>query len=117
MIMSDTYLQEISVDERGREIRINLAGASHFEAFGNYIKIYVSNRIFLYRTTMSNFLDELDPKMFFRVHRSFILNKSRIRKIQYLSKNEYLILMEEGFQIISGRKYNQVLKDFLSERY
>lgn len=62
------------------------------EAQGNYTKIVTAQNILLPAMTFSGF-EEIVPKtLFLRVHRSFIINKSKITHIEgnrvFINKNE-----------------------------
>jgi DNA-binding LytR/AlgR family response regulator len=47
-------------------------------ASGNYTKIVTTQQVLLPTMTFSNFEELLPRQHFFRVHRSFIINKSKI---------------------------------------
>ena len=52
------------------------------EANGNYTRIVTAQNTFMPGMTFSNFEQLLPPSLFFRVHRSFIINKSAIALIE-----------------------------------
>ncbi|GAB4044917.1 LytR/AlgR family response regulator transcription factor [Spirosoma litoris] len=52
------------------------------EANGNYTKITTTHNTLLPTMTFSSFVNLLPPKLFLRVHRSFIINKSKITHIE-----------------------------------
>ena len=62
------------------------------EAQGNYTRIVMTNSVILPVMTFSSFEEMLPSKLFLRVHRSFIVNKSRITHIEgnrvYIGKYE-----------------------------
>jgi DNA-binding LytR/AlgR family response regulator len=62
------------------------------EAQGNNIKIVTIHNNLLPAMTFSSFIDLLPRSLFFRVHRSFIINKSKISHIEgnrvFINKNE-----------------------------
>lgn len=45
----------------------------------NYIDIQTTTKKFTIRSTLDNFLKELDEKQFIKVHRSYIINKEKIK--------------------------------------
>ena len=72
----------IFIKSGGKIIRI-LHDDLHFaEAQGNYIKIVSSNKAALTNMTFANFEELLPKNIFIRVHRSFIVNKSKISHIE-----------------------------------
>jgi DNA-binding LytR/AlgR family response regulator len=62
------------------------------EAQGNYTRIVMTHAVILPVMTFSSFEEMLPSKLFLRVHRSFIVNKSRITHIEgnrvYIGKYE-----------------------------
>ncbi|HSB94695.1 MAG TPA: LytTR family DNA-binding domain-containing protein [Flavitalea sp.] len=62
------------------------------EAQGNYTRIVMTNAAILPVMTFSGFAEMLPPNQFLRVHRSFIINKSKITHIEgnrvYIGKFE-----------------------------
>lgn len=52
------------------------------EANGNYTKITTTHQTFMPGMTFSNFEELLSKSLFLRVHRSFIINKSKISHIE-----------------------------------
>jgi DNA-binding LytR/AlgR family response regulator len=52
------------------------------EANGNYTKIVTTQNTLLPAMTFSNFEELLNPSLFLRVHRSFIINKAKISHIE-----------------------------------
>ncbi len=111
------YLSELVICDRGREDHINLENVSCIQAFGNYLRLLVEDKAFLYRMTMSEMESKLDPAIFMRVHRSYIVNKNFISNINYLSKNEYAIKINDHLDITSGRKYMPEIKQYLSRSF
>ena len=77
------------------------------EAQGNYTKIVTLQNTLLTVMTFSNFEDLLPETSFLRVHRSFIINKSKITHIEgnrvFINKNEIPIgsnYKEDFFKIL-----------------
>jgi DNA-binding LytR/AlgR family response regulator len=62
------------------------------EAKGNFVKIVTANNNIMPSITFSNFEKMLPKEIFIRVHRSFIINKSKINRIEgnrvFINKNE-----------------------------
>lgn len=66
------------------------------ETHVNYIKIVSSNTSIVANMTFTNFEDLLPKKTFIRVHRSFIIHKSKISHIEgngvFIDKREITII-------------------------
>lgn len=119
-----TLLEQLRDRESNRwAIRDSDTGAFHVvnpheivwvEAGGDsQVGIQLESRCHVCRKTLSEIESRLDPSVFLRVHRSYLVNSSRISTVQPLSKGEYLVTMEIGKKIRTGRGYREVIERFL----
>lgn len=107
--------QRIVIKE-GAEIRIvPVADIVYLEAYDDYVKIFTqaSDRYFLKKKTMNYYDEVLDQDMFFRSHRSFILNIQQLTRIESFEKNSYLGIMKNGKQVPISRTSYGRLKELL----
>ena len=79
------------------------------EAADNYVQIHARGEASLLRMTMRAFEDQLDPRQFMRVHRSFIINVGRIHELRLLPNGDYEILLAGGATVPLGRTYRDRL--------
>lgn len=54
----------------------------YLEAFGNYAKVYLTDKQLMPTTTLTSLEEALPKNRFIRVHRSFIINKNQISHIE-----------------------------------
>ncbi|MDR6195420.1 LytTR family DNA-binding domain-containing protein [Siphonobacter sp. SORGH_AS_0500] len=80
--VKETDVNEIYVKTEGRYIRIVYDNILYIENVGDYVKIRTINGSHIVYATMKNLEEKLNPKYFFRVHRSFIINLSKIVDIE-----------------------------------
>jgi two-component system LytT family response regulator len=64
---------------------------------------------------MGDFHAKMDPKKFFRIHRSTIVNIERIKDIRPLFKGEYVVTLTSGTRLKSSRGYRYELQSLLDE--
>ncbi len=112
---SSLFLEKIVIREKGRDQIVLLQDVSFIESFGNYVKLHVADKKFLYRMSMNKLQEELNPKQWLRVHRSYILNIHEVRGQKYAGNNEYTFTMHTGKQLISGRSFKERIDDFLEK--
>jgi len=62
-------------------LKLNIDSILWVEAFGDYIKIITLEKTHIIYATLKKIEDKLDPKKFVRVHRSYIVNISKITNI------------------------------------
>lgn len=71
----------------------------------NYLCLHVGPRSHLWRGTMKQAEDELDPDRFVRVHRSAIVAVDRILTIRTHESGGHVIELKGGVQLRSSRQY------------
>lgn len=77
-------------------------------AFNGYSEFMVGNKIFRKDASLSELEEELDPRIFFRIHRQYIVNFSWIDEIQGD------VLLVRGVKLpISRRRRKDVEKEFI----
>ena len=73
-------LKSITVKDGSHTIKIKLDSILHVKSDGNYIDIQTTSRKFSVRMSLDAFLNETTDANFIRVHRSYIINKSKVTK-------------------------------------
>lgn len=84
----------------------------YIEAQDDYIMIYYSEGKVLKQQTMKYCEDNLPPKDFVRVHRSYIVNVAEIKKIEPYGKDNHVVILNSGDKIpVSRSGYQQLRAD------
>ena len=79
------------------EIRIiPLEDVKYLEANDDYVNIHTQDGKFLKNRTLISFEKTLDPAIFVKVHRSYIVNVGEINKIEPYEKGSYLLKLHSG---------------------
>ena len=88
------------VVKEGGNIRIIPVNEIHYiEAYDDYVKIFVHGEMFLKKKTMSYYENTLNPDMFVRVHRSYIVQLSQITRIEPMEKDTHMASLKSGAKI------------------
>ena len=61
-------------------------------------------------TQLSELEQDLDPRMFCRIHRSTIVNLDQVRGLKLSEDGEYEVLVENGAQLRLSRRYRKELQ-------
>ena len=102
------------VVKNGVDIRIIPVKDVHYiEAYDDYVKIFTADNYYLKKKTMNYYEEVLDSNLFFRTHRSFIINVEQLTKIEQLEKNTYLAILKTGKRIPLSRNGYLKLKGIL----
>ncbi len=97
----------------GQKIQIIPIEAVHYiEAQDDYTMLYTEKGNFLKQKTMKYFEENLDPKNFPRIHRSYIVKLSLIKQIELLEKESYQVLLNDGKKLPVSKSGYQNLKEF-----
>jgi DNA-binding LytR/AlgR family response regulator len=94
----------IYVKENKRVLKVNLNEILYIEGLSEYVQIYTDTKKIITKTSMTNLEDKLPADGFLRIHKSFIVSKSRIEAFTAST------IEVPGKQIPIGRSYkNSVL--------
>ncbi|MBX7127171.1 MAG: response regulator [Cyclobacteriaceae bacterium] len=98
----------------GTDIVIIPANNIHYmEACDDYVKVHTAQGYYMKKKTLSYYESVLDPSLFLRVHRSYILNLSELTRIEAFDKENHLALLRTGARIPLSRSGYQKLKEVL----
>jgi two-component system LytT family response regulator len=107
------YLERLVVKTAGRVFFLPTDEIDWIEAEGNYVSVHTSKKAYLLRETISSLESQLDPKKFIRIHRSTIVNLSRIQELQSWSHGEYRVILYDGTELTLSRNYRENLQNAL----
>jgi two-component system LytT family response regulator len=79
------------------------------EAEGDYVSVHTGTRSHLVRDTMQSMEARLVPYGFARIHRSTIVNLSKIGKLLAADNGDYEALLHSGKTLKIGRNYREAL--------
>lgn len=85
----------------------------YIEAYDDYVKIFTKDSYYLKKKTMSYYEETLDSSVFFRTHRSFIINLQQLTKIEPLEKNTFVVILKNGKKVPLSRTGYSKLKELL----
>lgn len=108
------FIETFSIRDKGRDHVVHVDDVIFLRAEGNYLKLVLADRSFLYRMTMNAVETELDPARFLRIHRSYMVNMLHIRTTRYSGNNEFIFTMANGERIVSGRSYKEPIAKVLA---
>ncbi|BEP43554.1 LytTR family DNA-binding domain-containing protein [Variovorax sp. V15] len=93
-----------------REFLIAATDIDWLQAEGNYVGLHVNGHDYLLRSTLTDFLAQLDPALFVRVHRSHAVNLGRIKEIEPLDGGDARLHMHDGTTVPCSRRYRDALR-------
>jgi two-component system LytT family response regulator len=105
---------KIAIKDSGSTKMIKQENIGWIDAAGDYMCVHAEGETHIMRCTMKHLLEQLDPSLFKRVHRSTIVNLSSIRQVNPHTKGEYFLLLEGEERIKVSRNYRAAIKSFLA---
>jgi two-component system, LytTR family, response regulator len=98
----------------GREtVRVPVQSIEWVDAAGDYLCIHASGHTHILRATMREMENLLDPRLFQRVHRSTIVNLTRVKSLRAHMNGEYFLRLEGGQELKLSRTYRDKVEYFL----
>lgn len=106
-------LTRFTVRANGRVTFVPVDEVDYLEAARNYVRLHVRDQQYVLRATMQSLSARLDPKRFARVHKSTILNMSRIREVQPWFGGDYVAILQDGQRLrVSRTRAPALLRPF-----
>jgi len=90
---------------RGRILFLPVAEIRWVVAEENYVRLCTAQDTHLLRETMSHLETRLDPQMFLRVHRSYIVNLNHVKEVRTEQNGESIVVMNDGHKLAMSRGY------------
>lgn len=106
------------VNHRDKLISINDTAITYFFATGKHMFIYTnSGNSYLYNSNLTDLINKLDPVLFFKVNRKYIINRHHIQEIIKHSSQKIELLLNvsipENEPIILSKKEINNFKNWL----
>jgi two-component system LytT family response regulator len=100
----------IKKDERSVFLRVD--DIDWIESSRNNVRLHVGKEVYVFHETTAGIEARLDPKHFFRIHRSTIVHIDRIREMNPWFNGDYAVTLKDGTRLTLSSTYRERLKDF-----
>lgn len=98
------------VRKLNRDFLIAVADIEWLQASGNYVNLRVRGHDYPLRSTIGGIQDRLDPVLFARIHRSYIVNLDQIASIEPLDTGDARVHVKDGAKLPCSRTYRANLR-------
>jgi two-component system LytT family response regulator len=109
------YLERLVVKATGNVTFLDVDDVDWIEAAGVYVYVHAGPRVHLYRSSVTQLLQRLDPRRFVRVHRSAAVNMARIRELRVRSHGDFTVVLQNGSEVPMSRGYRAELESWLHQ--
>jgi len=93
------------VKKLGKEFIVKVDDIEWLESSGNYVNLYIDNRIYPLRSTLNLLVTQLEPRGFQRIHRSYGINLEHVSSINPLESGDANIILTSGKILPLSRRY------------
>jgi two-component system LytT family response regulator len=100
----------INVRSVGRIEQIRVDDILWIESAGNYVELHIDGRTVLHRITLNRLEALLVPGEFLRVHRSAIVRRSQIARLETIGDGGYRLTLRCGAAVAVSERYLPALK-------
>ncbi len=101
------YADRIPVKTEDKIVLVPVNEVLFIEADKNYAVIILKDKSYRMRKTLNDLGEKLDPDVFIRVHRSYIINKTFVQELEPTFNQEYIIKLNTGKKIPTGSAFKQ----------
>lgn len=99
----------IRLQDSGKAVFLSPDEISHVEAAGNYVEFYTAAKSYLVRGTLASWQERLITRGFVRVHRSRLVNRSKIAALRPTRSGDFDISLLDGRIVSGSRRYRAQL--------
>ncbi len=110
---ANRFEKMINIKDRGQIFRVDVDTIERIEAAGDYMCIYTADNSLILRETMKDLEKRLDPRVFQRVHRSWIVNLGLVREVKPHTNGECFLVLDSGADVKVSRSYRDVVARFV----
>jgi len=103
-------LERFAVKSTGQVSFVNVAEIDWIEAADYYVCLHVGPKSHLFRRSMAELEEDLDPTRFCRIHRSAIVNLERVRSLDLREDGEHDVQLNDGTRLRMSRRYRKELQ-------
>lgn len=105
--------QHFLVRKLGKEFLVATDDVEYAQASGNYVNLRVRGQDYPLRTTMAALSTRLDPALFMRCHRSWLVNRRHLRSIEPADGGDAVLHMADGARVPCSRRQLHALRQVL----
>jgi two-component system LytT family response regulator len=98
-----TYLERIAIRDGANVHVIPVGKIDYVEAQDDYVSFRSEGKNFLKQQPLSEVENALNPAVFVRIHRSYILNIDRLAKLELYAKDSHAAILRDGTRLAVSR--------------
>ena len=113
---SGEFAERIVVKDGTKVTLIPVLKLDYVEALDDYVSLVTEGKKHLKQQTISGLELALDPRLFVRIHRSYLVNLERVTRIEPYGKDSKVAILTNGVRLPVSRAGYARLKTLLDEK-
>lgn len=109
------YLQKLPIKAKQKIKFLEVKDIIWIESEGKFCKLYLQDGYKVINRTLKVLSEQLDPQIFIRTHKSYILNLTYVDTIEPYFRGEYHISLKNGEKLKMSRGYKFQLEKLLNQ--
>ena len=101
----------IKLQDGGAAVFLSPDEISHVEAAGNYVEFHTAAKSHLVRGTLASWEERLIARGFVRVHRSRLVNRTKVAALTPTRSGDFEISLLDGRTVAGSRRYRSGLSE------
>lgn len=108
------YKGRLVVKDPGRIRLVDVDEINFIAGAGNYAEIHLlAGKTILHRETLTSLENQLDPKVFVRIHRSSIVRRTSVAELRPNENGDYTVVLKCGEKLTLSRRNKCKLDDLI----
>ncbi|SFB84859.1 LytR/AlgR family response regulator transcription factor [Massilia yuzhufengensis] len=107
------YLERVLIKDGARVHVVPASSIDYIEAQDDYVQVTAGGKAYLKNQRLSELEAQLDPQVFIRIHRSYIVNVGAITRIEPASKDNYCAVLKDGVKLPISRSGYQRVREMM----
>jgi two-component system LytT family response regulator len=107
------WLERLLVRDGAKVHVIPIDSLDYLEAQDDYVAIHAEGKTWLKPQPLAELADQLDPERFVRIHRSYVLQVTRLARLELYAKDSRMAILKEGKQLPVSRAGYARLKELM----
>ncbi|MFD2166448.1 LytR/AlgR family response regulator transcription factor [Thalassotalea euphylliae] len=110
------YKSRLVVKDPGRIRLVDVEQINYIAGAGNYAEVHLfETKPVLHRETLTSLENQLDPKVFVRIHRSTIVRRSSVSELRSNENGDYTVVLKSGENLTLSRRNKSKLDELLGD--
>jgi two-component system LytT family response regulator len=91
-------------------VPIDVRTIHHVQASGDYVEVHCESGSYLLHMSLGELASRLDPELFYRVHRSHLVNLEAVERLHPFDDRRFLIQLRDGREVLASRSASELLR-------